>query len=977
MADPHADVVVTDAGQRQALVALRALGREGRTTCAVDSSADAPGFASRWTGSRALVPDFARDRDGYVDALLAVCAEHSPRALIPCHDGSIEAIRRRRSDVERVVGLALAGEDALASAVDKVVTLTVAETLGLRAHRGVVVTDPSAAIAAVEQIGLPAVVKPARSWLQDADTVGRRLTSVLATRREDAVRAIDAIVKGGTTALVQQWLPGDREALSFFTAQGRVWARFAQRADRTWPALGGNSVLRESIALPVDVAPAAERLVMELGLEGYCEVEFRRDAEGQAVLMEINPRLSASVEIAVRAGVGFPELLYAWAAGEPLREVTGYRTGIWMRWLAGDLSLLHRSLSGAPEPDVAPRMQALRAFVADFARPMGYDYVQAGDLRPALQATRGAASRARRRIAPTRSGADAVDTDVAVIGAGPYGLSLAAHLAGQGVRHEVFGDPMDAWRNHMPDGMRLKSEGFASNLSDPEAAYTLRRFCATFGIDYADLAAPIALDTFAGYGSWFQQQLVPGLRPDRVLRVRRDGGAFELTLSTGDALRARRVVVATGLTGYAHIPATLTALPLDRLSHAYDYSRPAGGDVVIIGAGQSALETAALEHEAGGTVRLVARAPRLAWNSKPGGRARPLRQRMRYPESGLGEGLAQWLYSNHPLAFRRLPYEQRLRRAYSVLGPAGSWWLRPRIEDQLETLLGHRVTAASAAGGGVRLRLDGPVGTRELSAGHVIAATGYRPDLARVAFLDPALLADVKCLAGAPVLNSAFESSVPRLHFVGYSAAISFGPVMRFVYGTEFAARRVAGHAATERDSCPDRAFAPSAPGLGRGRGVRRRRGAAGTVTARRPSGQGDHRRRPRVRLRHVRPRQLAAGVLAPLLGRQPVQPAVAGGPPRAAGFGGARRPAALLRAAAASHGRRRRDGSGRREADVLLRIHRPRVPRALHRALGQVPAGGPPRARSRRRRAGRGRRRPHDDHRPAHGLGRRPLARP
>jgi cation diffusion facilitator CzcD-associated flavoprotein CzcO len=285
--------------------------------------------------------------------------------------------------------------------------------------------------------------------------------------------------------------------------------------------------------------------------------------------------------------------------------------------------------------------------------------------------------------------------------------------------------------------------------------------------------------------------------------VRRDDGAFELTLSTGDALRARRVIVATGLTGYAHIPQTLATLPPDRLTHAYDYSQPGARDVVIVGAGQSALETAALEREAGGTVRVVARASRLAWNSKPGGRARPLSQRVRYPESGLGEGMGQWLYANHPAAFRRLPYEQRRRRAFSVLGPAGSWWLRPRIEEKVELLLGQWVTFASVADGGVHLRLEGTEGSRELSVGHVVAATGYRAELARVPFLDPALLAEVACVDGAPVLDSAFESTAPRLHFVGYAAAISFGPVMRFVYGTEFAARRVARRAVTGRPGVP------------------------------------------------------------------------------------------------------------------------------------------------------------------------------
>ena len=795
---PSIGAVVADAAQRQALVTLRELGRAGVPTCAVDSQRNAPGFMSRWTTARALLPDFALDQDGYVTALIDVCSRHSVRALIPCHDGSIEAIRRCWTDVERVVGLALADEPALAMAVDKVSTLSLAEELGLRTMRGALVTDPSDAAAALERTDLPAVVKPVRSRSQAERTPGRRLTSVVATRREDALVAIDAVLERGVGTLVQEWLPGAREALSFFNANGRIWARFAQRADRTCPPLGGNSVLRESIPLPDDVTVPAERLVREMGLEGYSEVEFRRDRDGRAVLMEINPRLSASVEVAVRAGVGFPGLLYAWAAGEPLTEVPGYRVGVWMRWLGGDLSWLMSALRGVPEPDVPSRGAAVRAFVGDCARRTGYDYLQLGDPRPAVAATGGAVQRTRRRVARRiHRASHPVDTEVAVIGAGPYGLAVAAHLAGRGISRHVFGDPMDLWRSHMPAGMYLKSEGFASNISEPRGELTLARFCREQGLEYGHVAVPVALDIFVGYGTWFQEQLVPDVRTERVDLLRRNGSDFELTLSTGESLRARRVVVATGLQGYSNIPEPLAALPRDRMTHTYDYTRPVPEDLVVVGAGQSALEGAALAREAGASVRIVARTLKLAWNSKPGGSARPLHQRLRYPESGLGEGVRQRVYANHPIAFSRLPASQRVRRAYAFLGPAGAWWLRPRIEGRIDTLLQRSVTAATVDDGHVVLRLAGPEHTEEeIAVERVLAGTGYRADLARLEFLDRMLLRDVATLAGTPVLDAGFQASVPGLYFVGYSAAATFGPLMRFVFGTDFAARRLAPHVA-------------------------------------------------------------------------------------------------------------------------------------------------------------------------------------
>jgi predicted ATP-grasp superfamily ATP-dependent carboligase len=204
-------------------------------------------------------------------------------------------------------------------------------------------------------------------------------------------------VAAGGGVVLQEWIRGSRESVSLLWSDGRARARFAQVAQRMFPPLGGSSVVRESIPLPRDLTAYAERLVGAMNFEGYAEVEFRRDASGRGVLMEINPRLSASVELAVRAGVDFPRLLYAAANGEHSAEPSAYRTGLRMRWLGGDIRWLRATLAGRGRPEVDAPWRAVVTFAADFLRPARYDYIAPGDLRPAVTATVGLVAAALER----------------------------------------------------------------------------------------------------------------------------------------------------------------------------------------------------------------------------------------------------------------------------------------------------------------------------------------------------------------------------------------------------------------------------------------------------------------------------------------------------------------------------------------------------------------------------------------------------
>ena len=218
--------------------------------------------------------------------------------------------------------------------------------------------------------------------------------------------------------------------------------------------------------------------------------------------------------------------------------------------------------------------------------------------------------------------------------------------------------------------------------------------------------------------------------------------------------------------------------------------------MAVIGAGQSALEAAALLHEHGANVRLLARTKNLSWNADPVVGARPLKARLLCPPSGLGDGMSLRLYGHHPLLTHALPEHTRCQVAYTALGPAGAYWLRPRFEDRVDARLGRAVAGTAVEDGRVRLELQGADGTEQLVVDRVVAGTGYRAELKRLPFLDDPLRSRVVSVNGAPVLDRSFESSVRNLYFAGYLAGLSFGPVMRFVFGTEFTAERVSGRLA-------------------------------------------------------------------------------------------------------------------------------------------------------------------------------------
>lgn len=379
--------------------------------------------------------------------------------------------------------------------------------------------------------------------------------------------------------------------------------------------------------------------------------------------------------------------------------------------------------------------------------------------------------------------------EVAIIGAGPYGLAAAAHLQAAKVPTRVFGDAMAFWRRNMPSGMKLRSPWRASHIADPERAHSLDAFAAENGIEHVE---NLALADFVRYGEWFQRRAVPDLDPRMVTSVSPGPRGFCLKLNDGCTVEAGRVAVAMGLANQAYTPKEFAALPGALVSHSSQVLDPAdfrGRRVAVIGRGQSACESAVLLNEAGAEVDLICRGD-VRWLGAEASRSRhsdlvwSLRQMLHAP-SAIGPFPYSWAV-DMPGVLYRLPPRLRDRLAAISLRAAASGWLKQRAAG-VPINAGRTIHAARISGNRIELALD----NASAAFDHVILATGYRVDIGKLGVLAPQLRAQIKLRDNYPILSPGFETSVPGLHFLGSPAVGSFGPLLRFVAGSGFAARRL------------------------------------------------------------------------------------------------------------------------------------------------------------------------------------------
>jgi cation diffusion facilitator CzcD-associated flavoprotein CzcO len=385
--------------------------------------------------------------------------------------------------------------------------------------------------------------------------------------------------------------------------------------------------------------------------------------------------------------------------------------------------------------------------------------------------------------------------DVVILGAGPYGLAAATHLKNvKGLTVRIFGEPMSFWERNMPVGMFLRSNWTATQIADPHCALTLEAYGSESG---SSVSQPVPLDRFVEYGHWYQQKGVSDLDRRKIVRVDRAPGGFRITLADGEELVSRRVVIAAGIGSFAWRPAEFDGLPIELASHTSahrDLAKFSGKKVLVIGGGQSALESAALLHEGGAEAEVIARTHTIHWlqgslsKTLHHGLGKFVRSVLYAPTDVGPAGISQLMA--RPDLLQRLPRRLQDRLRKRSVRPAGARWLVDRLQA-VPIRLGCSVANFAIVGSQVRVRLsDGS----ERTVDHVLLGTGYRVDVSKYDFLSPDLVQSISRSNGYPRLEKGLETSVPGLHILGAPAVWSFGPLMQFVSGARYAAQSLTRH---------------------------------------------------------------------------------------------------------------------------------------------------------------------------------------
>lgn len=767
-------MLITDAETRAGVAAVRGCDAAGFDVVALAGGGlrVAPGHWSRAAQERISGPSPLTDPAGFLDTVAAIVEREDVDVVVPGSDATLAVLSDARERLGPHVRTGLPPQEIVDRALDKSVLATLAEQHDLAGPETVICTSRDAVTDAVGRLGLPLYVKPPRSVITAG--VRRRQSAV----RVDDVAALEArrLALGGTV-LLQQPVVGPVISFAGVRAGGELIAEAVSRYERSWPTVAGDACCSETIAAPEPLRARVAALLADIGWEGIFELELIDSGNGRWQAIDLNPRIYGSMALALGAGANLPGIWCRYLLGEVIAPIRA-RPGVHYRWLESDLRA-RRELAASARP---PR------------RGVVHPYFQASDPGPAiaraLELTQTGAAKLRRR--PSSQSHPTV-----IIGAGPNGLAAAAYLRDAGVPTLCFGEPLESWATQMPAGMLLRSQWQSSHIASPRRSLSLDAYARAPQTTVTVPGARLTREQFVAYGRWFAAQAVPDLDHRRVIDVARADDHWRLGLDDDSELAAARVIVAAGISPFARRPVPFDGLGPTHCSHAYDHDDLhafAGRRVAVIGSGQSALESAALLHEAGAGVEIICRAPEIHWlaaGATPTPTATVATGRWRAdaiprPPTDVGGPLSGW--AGEPDIYRRLPAALRPTIFYRCVRPAGAAWLGPRLAG-VTISLASQVQGARLDGDEVVLCLtDGS----ERRVDHVLLGTGYRIDVRDYPFLAPALSAQLRLAGGYPLLDGAFESSLDGLHFLGAPAAHSFGPLMRFVVGSWYAAPALA-----------------------------------------------------------------------------------------------------------------------------------------------------------------------------------------
>jgi len=785
-------VLVTDGETRACVAAVRGLAAAGfEVISAAPEGQVAAAHWSRAVTRRIRMPGPLTDEEGFVLALVGVVSGGGVDVLMPGSDASLLDISRARARLEPHVRLGLPTADDVWRALDKTALYEVAARRGLTPPTTILCRGIDDALGAGGELGYPVVVKPRRSVIE-TESLRRHSGSLLAASPAELTEIVGWL---GGDVLVQRRAAGALMSFGGVLADGRLLGEAVSRYGRTWHPSAGNASFSETIDGTPELRSRVCALLADLGWEGLFELELIEREDGGWHAIDMNPRPYGSMALAIGAGCNLSAIWCRHLLGEPVPETRAV-AGVRYRWTDADLRHGLWQLRGGHPAAAARTLSPRRHVVHAFARQADPGPGVARMVEMAAVAA--ARTRTAHRARGARASSPRSDPTV-IIGAGPCGLAAAAHLPVYGVDVRVFGEPLEFWSQRMPEGMLLRSRRRSSNIADPRRELTIADYERAEG---RTLRSPsLTREQFIDYGRWFARQIAPGIDPRRVSAVARDGASFRLRLDDGEELAASRVIVAAGLVPFRYRPEPLASLPASVMSHAYDHDDLGGFSgrrVAVIGSGQSALECAALLHERGAAVEVLARGAAVRWlpdDTLPVAPAvgRAWRPTVPLPPTDVGGRLTGWAAAT-PDVFRRLPARLQPDVAFRCIRPAGSGWLRGRLSE-VPISCGVAISEAREHAGHVTLQLaDGSSRTVD----HVLLGTGYHVDVRRYPFLERELAASIAVADGGyPVLGSGLESSVSGLHFMGAAAAHSFGPIMRFVVGSWYSApavaRRVAG----------------------------------------------------------------------------------------------------------------------------------------------------------------------------------------